>query len=66
MRALRPATPATRRRIEDALQLMRRARKLLREAGCAKASQKVNSTISSAKGARRHCDRRPIIEGSNG
>ena len=66
MRQLTPATPATKRRIEDALHLMRRARKLLREAGCAKASQKVNSAISSAEGARRHCDRRPVREGTTG
>lgn len=64
MRPIKPATLATKRRIDNALQLMRQARKLLREAGCAKASPKINSAISSAEGARRHCDRRSIHEGA--
>ncbi|MGE4404395.1 hypothetical protein [Pseudomonas sp.] len=61
MRRLAPAKPKAKRQIDEALQLMRRARRLLREAGAPKATQKINGAITSAEGARRHCERRPMI-----
>lgn len=61
MRRLKPAKPHATRQIDQALQLMRQARKLLREASAPKATQKINFAINSAEGARRHCERQPMI-----
>jgi len=61
MRRLKPAKPHAKRQIDQALQLMRQARKLLRETDAPKATRKINYAIHSAEGARRHCDRRPMI-----
>lgn len=61
MRRLAPAKPKAKRQIDEALQLLRRARKLLREAGAPNATQKVSYAINSTEGALRHCDRRPMI-----
>lgn len=61
MRPLKPAKPHAKRQIDEALQLMRRARKLLREAGAPRATQKIGFAINSAEGALRHCERRPMI-----
>lgn len=61
MRPLTPASQRAKRQIDEALQLMRRARKLLREAGTPKATQKISIAINSVEGARRHCQRRPMI-----
>jgi hypothetical protein len=61
MRRIKPARPRAKRQIDEALQLMRQARRLLREAGAPKATQKINFAINSAEVARRHCDRRPMI-----
>jgi len=58
---LKPAKPHAKQQIDQTLQLMRQARKLLREAGAPKATQKIIYAIHSAEGARRHCDRRPMI-----
>lgn len=61
MSRLKPATAASKRQIDEALKLMRRARTLLRDAGATKATTKILSAINSAEGARRHCERRPVI-----
>ena len=61
MPRLKPATPRSRQQIDDALKLMRRARGLLREAGASKAAGRLHSAINSAEGARRHCQRRPVV-----
>ncbi len=61
MRRLKPAKPHAKRQIDEALQLMRLARKLLREAGAPRATQKIGVAINSAEGALRHCERRPMI-----
>ena len=58
---LKPATPRSTQQIDDALKLMRRARGLLREAGASKAAGRLHSAINSAEGARRHCQRRPVV-----
>lgn len=61
MPRLKPATPRSKQQIDEALKLMRRARTLLRDVGATKATTKILSAINSAEGARRHCDRRPVI-----
>lgn len=61
MRRLKPAKPHAKRQIDEALQLMRLARKLLREAGAPRATHKIGVAINSAEGALRHCERRPMI-----
>ncbi len=45
MRRIKPARPRAKRQIDEALQLMRQARRLLREAGAPKATQKINFAI---------------------
>ena len=62
MSRLKPASPRSKHQIDDALKLMRRARGLLREAGAPKATSRLHSAINSAEGARRHCERRPVVE----
>ncbi|GEM_PF-2181649 len=62
MPRLKPATPHSRQQIDDALKLMRRARGLLRVAGASKAAGRLHSAINSAEGARRHCERRPVVQ----
>jgi hypothetical protein len=61
MSRLKPATAASKTQIDEALKLMRRARTLLRDAGATKATTKILSAINSAEGARRHCERRPVM-----
>ena len=62
MPRLKPATVHSKRQIEEALQMMRRARGLLRVAGANKAAARLHSAINSAEGARRHCERRPVVD----
>ncbi len=58
MRTIRPATPADFTKVDVALGYLHAARKLLKEADCPQALDKVRLAIKSAEGARRHVSTR--------
>lgn len=43
-------------RIEQAIECLRHARRLLRKAGCKRAAQRVRGALKSAEGAHRHAE----------
>ncbi len=58
MRRITPATPEHGQAIEFAVERMREARSLLRQAGARKAASAAGKAISSAEGAARHVQHR--------
>lgn len=58
MRPIRPATPRQKRRLLDAIEYLKEARKCLADAECFATLKKARSTLRSAEGAMRHMRRR--------
>lgn len=57
---LRPATAETVRIVDDVIWHLREARRLLAIADCPQTMKRVRVAIASAKGARRHAERREM------
>jgi len=57
-RSLEHATSSDVRRVQAALDHLRKARNLLREAGCPRATERVRAALSSTAGALTHMERR--------
>jgi hypothetical protein len=64
---IKPATPRQHRRLKDAIEYLREARKCLADAECPLSLKKVRSALKSAEGAERHMRhrRRRTMEGAN-
>ncbi len=58
MRRIRPAMPADLKRTNQAIDHLRAARDVLRQAGCPRAAAATMRALASAEGARRHVDHR--------